>query len=57
MNRDYIRLRDAFACAMNWLEDEDGKLPSKIPEGEAKFLCDMLASSTVKADALVKQEV
>ena len=56
-NRDYIRLRDAFACAMNWLEDEEGNLPSKIPEDTAKFLDEMHELSTLKADALGKEEV
>lgn len=52
-NREYIRLRDAFACAMNWLEDEEGNLPSEIPKESAEFLHKMLILSTNKADILV----
>jgi hypothetical protein len=52
----YIRLRDAFACAMNYLENEEGELPSTIPEEIRVWLDDMSTFSTLKADAMSKKK-
>ena len=51
-NDEYIRLRDAYACAMNWLEDEEGNLPKSIPPETKQFLHKELVDATVLADRL-----
>lgn len=53
---DYIKLRDAFACAMNWLENDKGELPETIPSETREYLHKALEIATFKADSILDKK-
>ena len=55
-NSDYIKLRDAFSCAMNCLEDEDGNLSNNLSEETKDFLNEMEKTATKKCDEILRIE-